>query len=152
MCLQSFCWPEEACRVVQMEDNGIDLPRPGRAPVRGERPPHAPGFPGGDAVALHGLGLVPMDMSEDEASEGEDSDEDGLDADEVRSPHGAGSQDKSGTACHAQYKGLCQEPGHCVVSLLPMNAGVDKANAERCRIGDGLSAGEVRLASIFASP
>ena len=66
-----------------MEDNGIDLPRPGRAPVRGERPLHAPGFPDADAMALHGL--VPMDMSEDEASEGEDSDEDGLDADEVSS-------------------------------------------------------------------
>ena len=68
-----------------MEDNGIDLPRPGRVPVRGERPLHAPGFPDADAMALHGLGLVPMDMSEDEASEAEDSDEDGLDADEVSS-------------------------------------------------------------------
>ena len=68
-----------------MEDNGIDLPRPGRAPVRGERPLHAPGFPDADLMALHGLGLVPMDMSEDEASEDEDSDEDGLDADEVSS-------------------------------------------------------------------
>ena len=61
---------------MQMEDNGIDFPRPGRAPVRGERPLRAPGYPDADAMALHGLGLVPMDMSEDEDSEEDDSDED----------------------------------------------------------------------------
>jgi len=66
-----------------MEDNGIDLPRPGRAPVRGERPLRAPGYPDVDAMALHGLGLVPMDMSDDEASEEEDSDEDDINAEGV---------------------------------------------------------------------
>lgn len=66
----------------------MDLPRPGRAPVRGERPPRAPGFPDADAMALHGLGLIPMDMSEDEASEGDDSEDgDDLNDEEVRS-HG----------------------------------------------------------------
>ena len=71
---------------MQMEDNGIDFPRPGRAPVRGERPLHAPGHLDVDAMALHGLGLVPMDMSEDEASEEEssDEDEDDLNHEEVR--------------------------------------------------------------------
>ncbi|CAL5223332.1 g5831 [Coccomyxa viridis] len=59
-----------------MEDNGVDFPRPGRAPVRGERPLRAPGYPEADAVALHGLGLVPMDMSEDEDTDEDDSDED----------------------------------------------------------------------------
>jgi len=66
-----------------MEDNGIDLPHPGRAPVRGERPLRAPGYPDVDAMALHGLGLVPMDMSDDEASEEEDSDEDDINAEGV---------------------------------------------------------------------
>ncbi len=61
---------------MQMEDNGVDFPRPGRAPVRGERPLRAPGYPEADAVALHGLGLVPMDMSEDEDTDEDDSDED----------------------------------------------------------------------------
>ena len=61
---------------VQMEDNGVDFPRPGRAPVRGERPLRAPGYPDVDAMALHGLGLVPMDMSEDEDTDEDDSDED----------------------------------------------------------------------------
>ena len=62
-----------------MED-GLDIPRPNRAPVR-ERLVRVPGYPDVDAMALHGLGipgLVPMDMSEDD-----DSDEDDLNHDEV---------------------------------------------------------------------
>lgn len=70
---------------MQMEDNGVDFPRPGRQPVRGERPLRAPGHPDADAMALHGLGLVPMDMSEDDASSEDDSDEDDLNHEEVRS-------------------------------------------------------------------
>ena len=69
-----------------MEENGLDMPRPNRAPVRGERPVRVPGYPDMDAVAMHGLGipgLVPMDMSEDDASEDDDSDEDDLNHDEV---------------------------------------------------------------------
>ena len=62
------------------------MPRPNRAPVRGERPVRVPGYPDVDAMALHGLGipgLVPMDMSEDDASEDDDSDEDDPNHDEV---------------------------------------------------------------------
>jgi hypothetical protein len=69
-----------------MEEDGLDMPRPNHAPVRGERPLRVPGYPDMDAMALHGLGipgLVPMEMSEDDNSEIDDSDEDDLNHDEV---------------------------------------------------------------------
>lgn len=85
MSCSMHAWQDDNGAGMQMEDNGIDFPRPGRAPVRGQRPLRAPGNPDADAMALHGLGLVPMDMSEEEDSEEEDSDED--DNHEEVSPH-----------------------------------------------------------------
>ena len=133
-----------------MEDNGIDLPRPGRGPVRGERPLHAPGFPDADAMALHGLGLVPMDMSEDEASEGDDSDEDGLDADEVRPPMLPGLRfsqtmpalDSAEARARAQY----------AVSLVPMpkDVCVTRQMQRVPAVGMASVMGEVKLFHIIA--